>query len=157
MKKITLLLTEAELAALRSSLLTVETEFKNRYCHDCNEAEFVNPHKVIRERVDRLTNPKSWFIDDIKAIIDKWGETTIQDLNTNFSPVVESNDEFRSVAEGFYKDHVRVVTYDNGCNAQLSESDIPYEMLDEGTMSDIFMLLDQYDTDSEKTLKRCAD
>jgi len=165
MKKVTLLLNEDELLALRSSLLTAETDFKNKYCHDCNEDTFVNPHKNIRERVDQLYalslkssdlyEDKAWYIESIKTIIQEYGDFTNKELETESDIVIESSDELRTVIERFDSDYVSVVTYTNNENAQLSESDILYEDLDEDTLEEIFYMLHNYEVDLYKTFKRC--
>jgi hypothetical protein len=165
MKKVTLLLNEDELLALRSSLLTAETDFKSKYCHDCNEDTFVNPHKNIRERVDELyalslkssdlSEDKAWYIERIKDIIQEYGELTNKELETESDIVIESSDELRTVIERFDSDYAGVVTYTNNENAQLSESDILYENLDEDTLEEIHALLYDYEVGLYKTFKRC--
>jgi len=184
MKKFPILLTESELKAIQSSLQTAATNYENRYCRECDLTTFENPHKNALERLNEIAelaghnnvamNPQyhlelnsllqstieirgtDWYITDIKRIIDKHGTIYIDDLSTKFSPTVVRDDFTRTVAEIFYEDGIEAVTYDNGCNAQIAESHLKYDQLDEDTLSEIHEELYCFDVDMEKTMGRCC-
>jgi hypothetical protein len=185
MKKFPILLTENELKAIQSSLQTAATEYENRYCRDCDLTTFDNPHKNALDRLNviselagqndsaamspqyhleliSLLRPtvgnvgKDFYIKDIRRIIENHGTIYIGDLSTKFSPTVVQDDFSRTVAEVFDMDGVEAVTYDNGCNAQIAESHLTYDMLSEDTLADIHEELYRYDIDMEKTMDRCC-
>ena len=57
--------------------------------------------------------------------------------------------------EGFNEDDVDVVSYVN--ETEVSEDSIEYEDLSDDIIDEIHSIMEDYETDSEKTFKRCQD
>ena len=60
-----------------------------------------------------------------------------------------------TLVEDFNYHNVKVVTYNN--ETEIAEDYLTYEELEEDVIDDILNLLEDYDTDNEKTMKRCED
>jgi hypothetical protein len=103
-------------------------------------------------------NTKEAKISRIKEIIGKWGETTTADLIADHSPCISSVGNKTNVSvlvERFGLNDVGVFTYVG--DVEESEDDLTYEELEEDVIDDILDLLEDYDTDNFKTMKRCED
>lgn len=102
---------------------------------------------------------KTTKISRIKEIIGNWGATTTAELETDSSPCISSSGTNRmnvsTLVEGFNLNDVKIVTYNN--ETEIAEDEIPYEDLSEDVIDEILDLLEDYDTDNEKTYKRCQD
>lgn len=97
-------------------------------------------------------------IDRIKEIIKKWGGTTVGELSAD-SPCISGYGMHKNyvvtLVEGFNLNDVDVVTYNN--EIDVAENTLTYEELNEDVIDEILQLLEDYDTDSRKTMERCQD
>ena len=59
------------------------------------------------------------------------------------------------LVERFNYEDVGIFTYNN--ETEVAEDDQPYEALSEDVIDEILDLLEDYDTDNFKTMKRCED
>lgn len=116
------------------------------------------PH-AFELSVNTLADSKTAKISRIKEIIAEWGATTTAELEADHSPCISSSGTNRmnvsTLVEGFNSNNVKVVTYNN--ETEIAEDEIPYEDLSEDVIDDILDLLEDYDTNNEKTYKRCQD
>jgi len=135
----------------------------------------IDPHNCSREELEELkqyledkcwdwkeepeVDTKTAKISRIKEIIGEWGETTTAELEANSSPCISSSGTDKmnvsTLVEDFNYHNVKVVTYNN--ETEIAEDYLTYEELEEDVIDDILNLLEDYDTDNEKTMKRCED
>jgi hypothetical protein len=140
----------------------------------------IDPHNCSREELEELkqyledkcwdwkeepekeepeVDTKTAKISRIKEIIAEWGPTTTAELEADSSPCISSSGTNRmnvsTLVEGFFSNTVKIVTYNN--ETEIAEDCLTYEELEEDVIDDILNLLEDYDTDNEKTMKRCED
>lgn len=116
------------------------------------------PH-AFELSVKALADSKTTKISRIKEIIGNWGATTTAELEADSSPCISSSGTNKmnvsTLVEEFNLNDVKIVTYNN--ETEIAEDEIPYEDLSEDVIDEILNLLEDYDTDNEKTYKRCQD
>lgn len=109
--------------------------------------------------VQTIADTKTQKISRIKEIIREWGGTTTAELEADSSPCISSSGTNKmnvsTLVEGFYQNDVNIVTYNN--ETEIADDTIPYEDLTEDVIDEILDLLEDYDTDNSKTMKRCED
>lgn len=137
----------------------------------------IDPHNCSREELEELkeyldencwdwkeesepeVDTKTAKISRIKEIIGEWGATTTAELEADHSPCISSNGTNKmnvsTLVEDFNYHNVKVVTYNN--ETEIAEDYLTYEELEEDVIDDILNLLEDYDTENEKTMKRCED
>lgn len=95
----------------------------------------------------------------IKEIIMEWGETTSTELELDCSPCISSHSSggrnTSVLVEGFNEDDVNVITYID--ETEINNEDIEYDELSEDIIDEILGVMENYNTDMEKTMKRCED
>lgn len=97
-------------------------------------------------------------IEEIKRIIGDWGSTDVCELEADHSPCISSTGNKRNIsvlAERFSVDDVEVVTYID--ETEIGSEFWEYEKLSEEVIDDIYSLIEQYEVDCEKALKRSQD
>jgi len=99
---------------------------------------------------------KEQKISEIKRIIEEWGSISMGELESENSPVYATigKDNF-SLIERFNNNDVDVVTYVH--ETEVDEFSVAYEELDEDTIDEISLILQNYEADMLKTEKRCSD
>ena len=103
-------------------------------------------------------NTKAIQISLIKAIIERWGETTATELELDRSPVIASMGNHVNVSElveDFNKDGVETITYQD--ENTLGYTYYEYEELSDDIILEILEIMDYYDADMDKTQKRIED
>ena len=108
---------------------------------------------------DSEVDTKTQKISRIKEIIGEWGSTTTAELEADSSPCISSSGTNRmnvsTLVEGFYRNHVNIVTYNN--ETEIADDEISYEELSEDVIDDILGLLEDYDVDMQKTMDSTRD
>lgn len=98
-------------------------------------------------------------ISKITSIIQEWGSTTSTDLELVKSPCIKSlgNNHFTMTKsiESFYEDGVEVVTYQDGIEKDFEF--LEYDELSDKVLDEVFEIIDAYDVDMSKTMKRAED
>lgn len=94
-------------------------------------------------------------ISRIKEIIKEWGETSTAELQADCSPCISCIGDHSVLVERFSYDDVGIFEYVGG--VEVGENDITYEELEEEVIDEILYLLEDYDTDNFKTMRRCED
>jgi len=98
-------------------------------------------------------------IVEIKRILREHceGSTSTCELKASSSPCISStgtNKQNVSVlVERFNSYNVETVTYLN--ETEITEDEVDYEDLSEDVINEIYQLLEDYETECEKTFKRC--
>jgi hypothetical protein len=97
---------------------------------------------------------KRTIIKNIKRIIDNYGSFSVAEVEGESSPMVESiGSNVFLLAERFGKS----VECELLVGSRIEEYvDKEYEDLSKDTLEEILYLAELYETDQEKTLKRCA-
>lgn len=96
------------------------------------------------------------LIPKIKAIIAEWGSVFTGQLSLDCSPCYTNVGNLSSLVERFNAHDVDIISYDNDGN-EIDSFLLTYEELDNSLLEEIFEILQDYDTDMEKTMNRCKD
>jgi hypothetical protein len=95
----------------------------------------------------------------IKHILEEWGNTTSGELNLDHSPIKNSIGEGKSgvveLVEYFNHTDVGTIVYQD--EQELDENFYSYEELDDDLLDEIANIMEDYDVDMTKFMKRCAD
>lgn len=100
---------------------------------------------------------KKELIEKIKKIVCSSNEGSIStaDLQAESSPVYSSTGkDHYELVERFNENNVDVVQYIH--ETETGEKNVSYEDLDVELLSEILSLLENYEADEEKTIKRCS-
>ena len=96
---------------------------------------------------------KTQLIEKIKTIIDRWGIVNSGELQLDCSPCYASVGNSVSIVERFNRTDVDIVTNLDG--QEIDEFSKDYEELEQDLLTEILMILDNYDADMQKTMDRC--
>jgi len=97
---------------------------------------------------------KRTIIKKIRTIIEKVGQTNSCEMKLNCFPFINSIGETVSqLAEGFYLNYVKAVTYANG--EEVEEVDIDYEDLKKDVLEEILFILENYEVEQDKFMESC--
>jgi hypothetical protein len=100
---------------------------------------------------------KEKIIRRIKSILEKWGNTTAGELQLDHSPLKSSIGEGKTaiveLVEYFNCTDVGTIVYQD--EIELDENFYSYEELDDDLLEEILNIMENYDTDWEKTMRRC--
>jgi hypothetical protein len=103
-------------------------------------------HKIKEEQIRR-----------IKSILENWGNTTSGELQLDHSPLKTSIGEGKTaiveLVEYFNHSDVGTIVYQD--EQELDENFYSYEELDDDLIDEIANIMENYDTDMEKTMRRC--
>jgi hypothetical protein len=95
----------------------------------------------------------------IKHILEEWGNTTAGELQLDHSPCKNSIGEGKSsvveLVEYFNHTDVGTIVYQD--EQELDENFYSYEELDDDLLDEIANIMENYDVDMTKFMKRCAD
>ena len=122
---------------------------------------FVSLEVLNQESIEdtQEVDSKTQKISRIKEIIAEWGSTSTAELEADHSPCISSSGTNKMnvsvLVERFNYEDVGIFTYNN--ETEVAEDDQPYEALSEDVIDEILDLLEDYDTDNFKTMKRCED
>lgn len=98
-------------------------------------------------------------ISEIKRIIGEWGSVTSSELQLESSPCINSigngKNNVSQLIEHFYNDGVDAVTYHD--EIELGEEYFNYEDLSDEIIDEIYFIMEEYEADMLKTMKRCQD
>ena len=123
-----------------------EFVFCGVYCIPPMDDQPYEPEKSKEEKITR-----------IKEILKEWspeGVSTME-LEAQTSPCISQTGQTYQLVERFALDCVSVFTYVG--SVETSEDELSYEELAEEVIDEILDLLEDYDTDCYKTMKRCED
>lgn len=81
---------------------------------------------------------RNTLIQEILNIIDNYGGFTSTEVDAESSPLVADCGDVCHLAEEFYFDHVKVITYHNG--NEIDECQMGYEDLDDDCLESILEL-----------------
>jgi hypothetical protein len=96
------------------------------------------------------------IINDIKKIVNKYnGSISAFDMELESSFSVFGIGKTQLIAETFEVDSVGVLVFVNDSEVDLD--DVEYAEFSSDILSEILVLLENYDVDQEKTWKRCQD
>ena len=102
---------------------------------------------------------KEKTIAKIKRILEEWGNTTSGELSLDHSPCKSSIGEGKSsvveLVEYFNRTDVGTIVYQD--EQELDENFYSYEELDDNLLDEILNIMEDYDVDMTKFMKRCAD
>jgi len=151
-------------------LLKINTMYKIEIKHETSSPEqMVETLRHIAEQIEQgytcgyyptwelisdvTKNRKKNEIEYIKGVIREWGVVNTAELELESSPVYNSmgKDHFMLV-EVFYADSVGIVEYINDVDTDTHNVD--YEELDNDLISEIYMIITNYEADCLKTEKR---
>lgn len=101
---------------------------------------------------------KRTIIKKIQNIILNYGTFDVAEVQADCSPCVTAPGNHTHLAEYFELDFVKVNVYaPNGVSGDpIDDYELKYEELSKDVLEEILFLADLYETDQEKTLKRCA-
>lgn len=98
-------------------------------------------------------------ISEINDIISEWGSTTSTDLKLVKSPCIKSlgnnHTNVSQLIESFYVDGVNVVTYHN--DVEMDVDFLEYEELSDNILDEVYYIIEAYDVEMDKTMKRIKD
>jgi hypothetical protein len=97
---------------------------------------------------------KRTIIKNIKRIIDNYGSFSVAEVEGESSPLINSIGKDSHVLAERFGISVTGVTYVH--ETETDENEYEYEDLSKDTLEEILYLAELYETDQEKTLKRCA-
>ena len=97
---------------------------------------------------------KRTIIKNIKRIIDNYGSFSVAEVEGESSPLINSMGKDSHVLAERFGSSVTGVTYVH--ETETDENEYEYEDLSKDTLEEILYLAELYETDQEKTLKRCA-
>jgi hypothetical protein len=97
---------------------------------------------------------KRTIIKSIKRIIELHGEFCVADMEAESSPIINSFGKDNIVLAERFGKTVTGVTYVH--DTETDENDYEYDELSKDTLEEILYLAELFETDQEKTLKRCA-
>ena len=96
---------------------------------------------------------KQITISKINNIIKNVGEFNITEARYDSSPIVSSCGETQETIDNFYKDFVGATTYVKGI--EYSTRDINYEDLPIEVLEEVLTVVENFETDFNKTMERC--
>jgi len=101
---------------------------------------------------------KRTIIKRIKTIIENYGSFDVAEVQADCSPCVTAPGNHTHLAEGFNLNGVTVNVYaPNGFSGDpIDDYELNYEELSKDILEEILFLADLFETDQEKTIKRCA-
>lgn len=94
-------------------------------------------------------------IEYIKKVISEWGSFTTAEVEADCSPAINVIGDHSLLVESFW--HDTVTAYEYVHSTCVSETDIRYEDLDEEVINDICTLVENWEAEQDKTVKRCED
>jgi len=97
---------------------------------------------------------KRTIIKNIKRIIDNYGSFSVAEVEGESSPIITTIGKDSYVLAERFDSSVTGVTYVH--ETETDENEYEYEDLSKDTLEEILYLAELYETDQEKTLKRCA-
>jgi hypothetical protein len=98
---------------------------------------------------------KRTIIKRIKSIISEYGSFSVAEVEGESSPLINSMGKDSYVLAERFDSSVTGVTYVH--ETETDENKYEYEDLSKDTLEEILYLAELYETDQEKTIKRCAD
>lgn len=105
---------------------------------------------------DSININKTETISAIKKIIEEWGETNTMKLELGSSPIHKTlGNSICALIENFNKTDVNVMMYHH--DNEIGNYSVSYEELEEDTLDEILLILQDYDVDMTKTMDRCKD
>lgn len=101
---------------------------------------------------------KKTIIKRIKSIIENYGTFNIGEVEGADGICVNEMGNLVALAEYFNGTTIEVNVYDpNGFSSDpISDYELKYEELTKETLEEILFVAELYETDQEKTIKRCA-
>lgn len=99
---------------------------------------------------------KAQKIEQIKTIIQRWGETSSSELMLDSSPCIETVGNTPNVSmlvETYRERTCEVVTYVH--DGEVDSNTVSYDELPEDVLDEIVAIMEDYDADMDKTEKRC--
>lgn len=97
---------------------------------------------------------KRTIIKNIKRIIDNYGSFSVAEVEGESSPLINSMGKDSHVLAERFGSSVTGVTYVH--ETEIDENEYEYEELSKDTLEEILTLAEIYETEQEKTIKRCA-
>ncbi len=135
----------------------IEVEALTDFMDRVNDEEF-NPdlyfisyvHSEMREEM--LNSDKIRYIKDV---IRRHGAVTCAELEAEASPCISVIGDTSVLVEEFNEDVVNTFTYVNGM--EVNSGTLDYDELDVDVIDDIYTLIEEYETEQDKTAKRIED
>jgi len=108
---------------------------------------------------NHLQMERDRMIENIHRIVAEYGETSSTELELNSSPCIFSKGDGRynvsQLVERFHTTSVSTVTYRD--DSVLDEDEVQYEDLSDDILSEIEMIMEDYEASELQTLKRISD
>ena len=100
---------------------------------------------------------KKTIIKKIKAIILNYGTFSLGEVEGADGICVNEMGNYVALAEGFNLDFVEINVYEpcSFSSDPIDDYELKYEDLDKVTLEHILFVAELYETDQEKTIKRC--
>ena len=126
---------------LIDALRVIALQIKKGYNHGINSWEL------------KSNTEKQEKIDYIKRVLSDWGSVSTADLELDSSPMYNSiGSNHVMLIEAFNVNYVRVVEYVH--ETETDETDVSYDNLSDDLIDEISYIMEGYEADMQKTLKR---
>lgn len=104
----------------------------------------------VESKTDNVNVDK---ISQINRILNEWGGVTASELGLIELPSFTSPMGYVILIREFYFNYVNVSIYQNG--NEIDNDSIIYEDLPNNVIDDIYLIIEEYETDMIKTMNRC--